>query len=101
MEISFCDARLCAVFNSIRLLHQSYGQEVAHSIALRMCVLSAAPTLIAVPRKPPISLRDDEGTYTVRLAKARLLRFQPSQRDAGASVEIEKVVAIEILGVDR
>lgn len=101
MEISFCDVELCAVFNSFGLLCDSYGQEVAHSISVRMSVLSAAPVLAAVPRKPPISLKAAEGTYTVSIAKSLRLRFQPSRKDVRASAELEKVTAIEILGVEE
>ncbi|RUX21593.1 hypothetical protein EOA27_05660 [Mesorhizobium sp. M2A.F.Ca.ET.037.01.1.1] len=101
MEISFCDDQLCAVFNSYRLLRKVYGQELAHSIALRMGVLSAAPSLVAVPRKPPIRLRDEKGTYTVNLAKSRRLRFQSLQNADGTAVDIEQITAIQILGLDQ
>lgn len=101
MEISFCDARVCAIFNSYRLLCDSYGPDVARSIAVRMGVLLAAPSLVAVPRKPPISLKAEKGTYTVSLAQSYKLRFQPSRKGARTSAELEKVSAIEILGVER
>lgn len=100
MEISFCDARLCAVFNSFKLLCDSYGQDVALSISRRMAVLAAAPALIAVPRKPPINLRTEDGSYSVSLAQARRLRFQ-SLLDDPAGAEPDAVKAIEILGVEE
>jgi hypothetical protein len=100
VEISFCDARLCAIFNSYHRLCESYGQDIAHSIRTRMGVLLAAPNLAAVSRKPPIGLRAGEGTYTVSLAQARRLRFQAGQREGQTSVELENITAIEILGVD-
>ncbi|SCB55578.1 hypothetical protein GA0061098_104524 [Bradyrhizobium shewense] len=100
MEISFGDARLCAVFNSFRLLCNSYGRDVAHSIIIRMGVLAAAPSLVTVPRKPPISLKAEEGTYSVTLARARRLRFQPWEKGNSASIELEKITAIEIIGVE-
>jgi hypothetical protein len=100
VEINFGDARLCAVFNSFRSLCDSYGQDVAHSISLRMGVLAAAPTLVAVPRKPPINLRADRGTYSVSLVQARRLRFQSLSQGVSGTAEPEAVTAIEILGVD-
>lgn len=100
MEIGFCDARLCAIFNSYQLLCESYGREIARSVAVRMGLLLAAPSLAAVPRKPPIGLKAGEGTFTVSLAQARRLRFKPSSIGDHTSVELEKITAIEILGVD-
>ncbi len=101
VDISFCDARLCAVFNSYSLLCDRFGQEVAQSISIRMGVLSAAPRLAAVPRKPPISLRAEKGTYTVSLASAKRLRFQPTDQDgANAAPDPAAVSGIEIVGVE-
>ncbi|WP_292026310.1 hypothetical protein [Brevundimonas sp. UBA2416] len=98
MEISFCDAQTCAVFNSLSALRAKYGVEVAGSIVVRMGVLGAAPVLAAVPRKPPVSLTTEEGTYTVSLAQSRRLRFRPDQHPAG--IKLSKITAIEILGVE-
>lgn len=100
VEISFCDARLCADFNSFNLLSKRYGLKVAHSISTRMGVLKAAPTLIEVPRKPPVGLRAEKGTFTVSLAESRRLRFQSSP-GAAPDKELEKVTHIEILGVEE
>lgn len=100
VEISFCDARTCAVFNCSRLLHARFGLQVAQSITVRMGVLLAAPALAAVPRKPPISLLSEEGTYTVNLAQSRRLRFLARHVGAGATPKASKITAIEIIGVE-
>jgi hypothetical protein len=102
VEISFCDPRLCRVFNSFRLLLDHYGPDVARSISIRMGVLVAAPLLAAVPRRPPISLKADKGTFTVNLIRTRRLRFQPTTRDGGRPpVDPEDITEIEIVGVEN
>lgn len=100
MEISFCDATTRAVFNSLSALRAKYGVEVAGSIAVRMGVLGAAPVLDAVPRKPPISLISEEGTYTVNLAQSRRLRFLPDHPSLGGVIKPSNVTAIRIIGVE-
>jgi len=100
VEISFCDAKTCAVFNSLSALRAKYGVEIAGSIVVRMGVLNAAPVLAAVPRKPPINLTTDEGDYTVSLAQSRRLRFRPDQKASSSLTKPSKVTAIQIIGVE-
>jgi hypothetical protein len=101
VKISFCDARLCRVFNSYRLLREQYGPELAESISIRMGVLVAAPKLAAVPTRPPIGLRAEEGAFTVDLVRARRLRFQPTAKDGTSPPDDPRAISsIEILGVE-
>lgn len=99
MEISFCDTHLGSIFNSFELLRKSYGPDIAHSIAIRMGVLRAAPVLSLVPKRPPVSFKPVRGGYVVSLANSHILKFRASgtlPRSAG----LDQISAIEIIGID-
>lgn len=100
MEISFSDARLCTIFNSIDRLSERYGKEVAQSIAVRMAVLAGAPALSHVPRKPPIGLKVDGRSFTVDLRNNHRLRFEPATPTVRRTPEAADVTGITILGVE-
>ncbi len=100
MEISFSDARLCTIFNSIDRLSERYGKDVAQSIAVRMAVLAGAPALSHIPRKPPIGLKVDGQSFTVDLRDNHRLRFEPATPRVQRAPEAEDVTRITILGVE-
>lgn len=100
MEISFSDARLCAIFNSLDRLGERYGKSVAQSIAVRMAVLAAAPALSHVPRKPPLGLKLDGHVFTVDLCDNHRLRFEHAAPRARRAPEPGEVTRITILGVE-
>ena len=91
MEISFCEARLCAVFNSYDLLCAQFGAEVAWVIAIRMSVLASATDLSAVPTKPPIELCAEANAYSVSLDRGRRLRFRPANGTSKKSLKLRSL----------
>ena len=71
----------------------------------RMSLLKAATRLALVPRDPPIlssEVRGSPKTFTVSLMPSRRLRFAtPDARITLAGVvDLDSVVAIEVVGVD-
>jgi hypothetical protein len=105
MLIDFPDPKLQRVFNDHVLLRERYGPELAPYIARRMSLLKAAARLALIPRDPPILLSEVRGspkTFTVNLSPPRKLRFTTPDAPitAAGAVDLDSVVAIEVIGVD-
>lgn len=100
VEISFSDARLCAIFNSIDGLRKRYGKSVAQSIAIRMAVLASAPSLAHVPQRPPIGLKSDGSAFTVDLVDGKRVLFEPATSLRRRTTDLDVVTRITILGVE-
>jgi hypothetical protein len=105
VEIVFRDGRSHRLFNDYRQLEERYGSDLASKIATRMAVLKAAKFLSAIPERPPIKLRQSNGspvTFTVDLTPPRKLRFAP--RIIGASdakrLNRDGINSIDILGIE-
>lgn len=105
MEIGFRDGRSHRLFNDYRQLEERYGSDLASKIATRMAVLKAAKYLSAVPERPPIRLRQSNGspvTFTVDLTPSRKLRFAPRKTPLSDAKRLNRdgIDSIDILGID-
>jgi hypothetical protein len=104
VRIFFREGKAKQTFSDHAELEARFGADLAARIATRLALFEAVRNLEAVPRRPPIALRQVDGSigeFTVDLANSRKLHFlgldgdgdQPTD-DPGAVVEIE------VLGVD-
>jgi len=108
MEITFQNARLAKVFNSEQKLRQEFGPGNARAIMRRMMVLATAPSLSDVLYRSPErrhELRGDRaGTFAVDIKHPYRIIFKPNHDPlplkADSSIDLERVTAVTILGVE-
>ena len=107
MDIAFQTRKLEKTFNSASALRKAYGDRIAKTIAMRLAVLRAAPTLSMVPTTPPErrhQLRGDrDEQYAVDLVQPYRLVFEPNHqplpRREDGGIDTHQVSAITILEV--
>jgi len=108
VDISFKNKKTQRVLNSSAELTKKYGAINARIIQRRMVFLQAAPTLADVPHRRPERRHQLEGKrqneYAVDVEHPFRIVFKPGHnpipktRDGG--VDLTRVTAIEILGVE-
>jgi len=108
VTITFRTTRLRKIFNCRQNLVREYGERNAACIALRMAVLSQAPSLAAVPTGKPDRCHELKGNrrgqFAVDIVQPYRLLFRPSLNSSearkGGRIELSQVTAIVIIGVE-
>ncbi len=108
MNITFRSEKLAKIFNSGKDLVREYGNENANRIKLRMAVLMAANCLDEVPVHPPERRHElsgnRKGQFAVDVKHPQRLIFEPNHnplpRKADGGLDLRKISAITILGVE-
>ena len=108
MDISFCNQRLKATYNSEKKLLRKYGAENARLIGRRMAVLRAAPSLDDVPHQPPDRRHElsqnRKGQFAVDVKHPFRLIFKPYHNPlpmkADGGLDLQRITSVTILGVE-
>ena len=100
MEICFSDEMIRDLCCSRQDLVRHFGAEVARKICCRLSMLSAASSLGAVPRSPPINLTatDKKGGFHVAIGAAHVLMLRAFPPEAARAGDLERITEIHIQG---
>jgi hypothetical protein len=97
VQVGFENASTLRLFSSRALLERRYAVPLASRIMLRVSVLRAAPSLAAIPKDPPFSLRRTGfGRFLIDLQPPRALLMRTY---GDAEADLASIKSVAILGV--
>lgn len=100
MEICFSDEQVRDLCCSRQNLVRRFGAEIARKVCCRLSMLSAAPSLAAVPTSPPVSLTavDGKGLFHVALGAAHVLALRALPPESARGGDLARITEIQIAG---
>jgi hypothetical protein len=97
VQIGFEDAAAQRLFSSRDLLESQYAPPLPTRIMMRLSVLKAAPSLAAIPQKPPLSLRQvGPEDFLIDLDPPRVLRLRAQDK---VTADLTRIKTVTIVGV--
>jgi hypothetical protein len=94
VQISFIDPTTEKLFCTRALLESRFDPPLPTRIMTRMAVLKAAPTLAAVPTRPPINLRKQGSEFLISVAPDLVLRIRPNPRPESDLANVRGVIVL-------